>query len=117
MLNSLLKDKEVKTLWDSGSQITIVSSNFVKQQYRFLQPRKLEEIIGTSIELHAANNSPIPYRGFVELAFELAASHDGDKTFRLNVPFLVCDCHFANPIIGYNVIEEVINQRNPIRII
>ena len=116
MLNSLLNDKEVKTLWDSGSQIAIVSNDFVKQ-YPFLQPRKLEEIIGTSIELHAANNSPIPYRGFVELAFELAASHDGDNTFRLNDPFMVSDCHFANPISGYNVIEEVINQRNQIRII
>ena len=113
MLNCLLNDKEVMALWDTGSQISIVSSDFVKQQYPSLQPRKLEEILGTSIELRAANNSPIPYRGFVELTFELAASRDGDKTFRLNVPFLVSDCHIANPIIGYNVIEEVIKSAQP----
>ena len=113
MLNCLLNDKEVMALWDTGSQISIVSSDFVKQQYPSLQPRKLEEILGTSIELRAANNSPIPYRGFVELAFELAASRDGDKTFRLNVPFLVSDCHIANPIISYNVIEEVIKSAQP----
>ena len=113
MLNCLLNDKEVMALWDTGSQISIVSSDFVKQQYPSLQPRKLEEILGTSIELRAANNSPIPYRGFVELTFELAASRDGDKTFRLNVPFLVSDCHIANPIIGYNVIEEIIKSARP----
>ena len=111
--NCLLNVKEVMALWDTGSQIWIVSSDFVKQQYPSLQPRKLEEILGTSIELRTANNSPIPYCGFVELAFELAASHDGDKTLCLNVLFLVSDCHIANQIIGYNVNEEVIKSAQP----
>ena len=110
MIKCLLNDKEVMALWDTGSQISIISSDFLKQEHPYLQPRKLEEILGTSLELRAANNSPIPYNGFVELAFGLTAPYEGDGTFRLNVPFLVADCNIANPIIGYNVIEEIIRS-------
>ena len=69
MIKCLLNDKEVMALWDTGSQISIISSDFLKQEHPYLQPRKLEEILGTSLELRAANNSPIPCNGFVELAF------------------------------------------------
>ena len=110
MIKCLLNDKEVMALWDTGSQISIISSDFLKQEHPYLQPRKLEEILGTNLELRAANNSPIPYNGFVELAFGLTAPYEGDRTFRLNVPFLVADCSIANPIIGYNVIEEIIRS-------
>ena len=50
------------------------------------------------------------YRGFIDLVFELTAPHESDRTFRLNVPFLVSDCKITNPIIGYNVIEEIIRS-------
>ena len=59
MIKCLLNNKEVTALWDTGSQISIVSSYFLRQQYPYLQPRKSEEILGTGLELRAANNSPI----------------------------------------------------------
>ena len=113
MIKCLLNNKEVMALWDTGSQISIISSDFLKQEHPYLQPRKLEEILGTSLELRAANNSPIPYNGFVELAFGLTAPYEGDRTSRLNVPFLVADCNIANPIIGYNVYRKFTQTGSP----
>ena len=72
MINCKLNGKEASVLWDTGSQISIVASAFLKQHFPYLQLGKLEEIIGpnTNLELRAANNSPIPYNGSVELDFE-----------------------------------------------
>ena len=111
MINCKLNGKETSALWDTGSQISIISSDFLKRHFPYMQSKSLEEILETSlVELHAVNNSPIPYSGFVELGFELTASHESDNSLLLNVPFLISDCTIANPIIGYNVIEEIIRK-------
>ena len=50
----------------------------------------------------------IPYSGFVELEFSFLAEQDISTIL---VPFLVTENFLENPIIGYNVIEEIV--KNP----
>ena len=107
-----LNRKETSVLWDTGSQISLVSSEFVKVNFPDLKVKSLKELlkIGTGLELRAANDTPVPYHGFIELDFELIDDANGPST--LKVPFLVSDSNIANPIIGYNVIEETVKLKS-----
>ena len=59
------------------------------------------------LDLRAANNTPVPFVGFAELTFELSNVPVGDV---LTVPFLVSNTSMTNPIIGYNVIEQIVKS-------
>jgi len=59
------------------------------------------------LDLRAANNTPVPFDGFVELTFELSNVPGGDV---LTVPFLVSNTRMTSPIIGYKVIEQIVKS-------
>ena len=50
----------------------------------------------------AANGSKVPYIRWVELNFRLRSSKD-----KLAVPFLVTEQSLDSPLIGFNVVEEI----------
>lgn len=58
------------------------------------------------LDLIAANGEPIPYDGWVELTFNLPGNDDPNLAIR--VPFLVSQVSLARPIVGFNVIKELI---------
>ena len=55
----------------------------------------------------AANGSEIPYIGWVELNFRLSSCNN-----ELKVPFLVTEQYLDSPLIGFNVIEEIVKDSN-----
>ena len=65
-------------------------------------------MLQVEIDLRAANGTLIPYQGWVELTFRLV---DQDPDCALIVPFLVTNSDLASPLIGYNVIEELVKMR------
>ena len=102
-----LNGLHASALWDTGSQVSLVSSNLVKENFPSLKLRNLTDLLdcGDILDLRAANDTPVPFDGFVELTFELAKVSGGDI---LTVPFLVSKISMANPIVGYNVIEQIV---------
>lgn len=61
------------------------------------------------LQLVAANRTGMPYVGWVEITFKLASPVDSVK--ELVIPVLVLkDQRLSKPIIGYNVIEQVMRQ-------
>ena len=69
--------------------------------------RPLSELLGDrELDLTAANGEPIPYDGWVELTFNLPGNDDPNLAIR--VPFLVSQVSLARPIVGFNVIKELI---------
>ena len=62
--------------------------------------QKLSELLdfNDGLELRAANDTPVPFNGFVALEFELM---NGSEENMLKVPFLVIHTKIANPIIGH----------------
>ncbi len=61
------------------------------------------------LQLVAANGTGMPYVGWVEITFKLASPVDSVKY--LVIPVLVLkDQRLSKPIIGYNVIEQVMRQ-------
>ena len=109
IVNCKLNGRNVSALWDTGSQVSLVSSCFLEENFPSLELRKLNELLdcGNDLELRAANDTHVPFNGFVELNFELM---NGLEENLLSVPFLVTHTKIANPIIGYNVIEEIVKS-------
>ena len=57
--------------------------------------------------MKAANVTEIPYEGSIEILFELATSSDKHG---ISVPFLISTDTLEHPIVGYNVIEEMVKS-------
>ena len=73
-------------LWDTGAQVSIVSETFMHKQSLTSKLRNVEELLGVQgkIELKAANGTPIPYCGWIELIVRLNETQPD-----ILVPFLV----------------------------
>lgn len=100
----------VEALWDTGAQACIINDQWRKRNLPhhtvrpLAEPIKSETLIGL-----AANHTQIPFRGWVEVEFRLGQGQTSGEP--LVVPILVSsDSKVAEqPIIGFNVIEEVVS--------
>lgn len=98
----------VVALWDTGAQATIINEEWRKLHLPHSTVRPFSELLDSDILLGvAANQTEIPFLGWVEVEFRLGK--DSAMTKPILVPILVSsDSRVAvEPIIGYNVIEEI----------
>ena len=105
-----LDDVAVEALWDTGAQASLINDEWRKQHLPDSKVRPLEELLGDEPLVGlAANQTPIPFDGWVEVQFQLTSPHSEET---LLVPMLVSgDSKVAEqPIIGFNVIEELLNR-------
>lgn len=89
--------------------MSVVSKDFLLNKYPRKQIRPISELIGdSSLDLQAANGTEFPFVGWVEIDFKL---HDlNNNSCHVATPFLVAQKHIDLPIIGFNIIEELVNQ-------
>ena len=73
------------------------------------KPEQVKELLAEDLNLKAANGGSIPYERWVEVQFQLASGNQSSTP--LTVPLLVARDELEYPIIGYNVIEEVVTGR------
>ncbi|CAB4037594.1 Retrovirus-related Pol poly from transposon, partial [Paramuricea clavata] len=100
-----LNGKTSEVLWDTGAQVSIVSENFVSKTFPNIPIRDVSELLECGLTLTAANGSKIPYVGWVELKFQVQ-----DSANEVSVPFLVTRENLELPLVGFNVIEHMINS-------
>ena len=89
--------------------MSITSHEWVKENLGDITINSLEELIGSNLELKAANGTTIPYLGWIEIRFRLDHARPDRHVV---VPILVARDSLEHLIIGYNVIEEVIKDQN-----
>ena len=96
--------------WDTGAQASIVSKQFVDVNFPSLQVKKIRELLGQNnkLNLAAANGTSIPKTGWIDIW--LTFGNEQQKSTEISVPFLVTETDIDYPIVGYNVIVEVINN-------
>lgn len=102
----------VTALWDTGAQATVINDAWRCKHLPHSTIRQIEELIGPDpLNGVAANQTEIPFLGWVPVDFKLNSSEG--STSSLLVPVLVSsDPNVAeHPIIGFNVIEEVLNTQ------
>lgn len=97
----------VDVLRDTGAQVSIISDEFLKRNFPDVAVRDISELLNTKLNLTAANGSEMPYIGWVELNFRLSSCNND-----LIVPFVVTEQYLDSPLIGFNVMEEIIKDSN-----
>ena len=93
-----------KALWDTGAMVSVVSKNWLRKHFPQLEPRDVSELVERSVDVQTANRKNMPCEGWVELSFQLSSGPV------LHVPFLVMQDDIPTPIIGFNVICEVLKE-------
>ena len=112
MVKCLIEGKEVEALWDTGSQVCVVSRKWQQAHLPLEVLRNVEELLGAGeeLKLEAMNWTDIPLDGFIEVRFKLAG--DDTTADKLTVPVLVGRKEQEYPIIGLNVIEKFLSQNS-----
>ncbi len=111
LVHCQLNDVAVEALWDTGAQASIINVVWRERYLPHTTVRPIEELLGPgTLTGLAANHTEIPFDGWVEVSFRLRDDTGSKGT--LQVPMLVAsDARVAeNPIIGYNIIEEIITR-------
>lgn len=112
LVQCYIQDQLVDVLWDTGSQVCIVDERWKNEHLPNIRLRNVAEVIDApeGLCLVAANGQDIPYAGWVEVTFGLASNEV--KTKELVIPVLVMKGReLRHPIIGYNVIEQMMNNK------
>ena len=107
-----IQGREIEALWDTGSQVCVVSRAWKQANLPFEKLRSVDEFLeeGKELSLEAMNGTDIPFDGWIEVTLRLVGDDaDADE---LLVPVLVGQQEQDYPIIGFNVIEEILKRHN-----
>ena len=105
VLKCTLSKELTQALWDTGAMVSMVSSKWLQENLPDVNPMSISNFLeGDNLSLCAANNTKVGVEGIVVLDFGI-----GDN-YKTPVPFVVTNDNLAQPIIGYNFIEEVIKS-------
>lgn len=96
----------VKALWDTGAQVFILSSQFLRSQCPDSGVRPVRDLVSSDLIITSASNKEIPFDEWTNLEFQLGHSYTS-----LRVPFLVSNSTWlVRPIIGYNAICHYVSS-------
>ena len=108
VVDCYLDDKPTEVSRDTGAQVSILLVDFLESQLPTVQRRDIKQFLDTEgfISLQAANETDIPYCGWVEIGVRLTNENEAE----IRVPFLVTEENIEQPIIGFNVIELMVRN-------
>ena len=106
LVNCFLNGRQLEVLWDTGAQMSIMTNDFLNAKFPGVKKRDISELLDSPLEINAANGTAIPYTGWAELKFRLLSS--GKEETTVMVPFLITSEELNYPIVGYNVIKEIV---------
>ena len=108
MVQCVMNNVQTEALWDTGAQVSIVSKDWISENLPTAESRQMDELLNDKgLDLKVANGTEIPYEGWIEVSFKLMTS---DDKHGMSVPFLISTEAMDHPIIGYNVIEEIVRN-------
>ncbi|RXN31420.1 Retrovirus-related Pol poly from transposon [Labeo rohita] len=111
----LESEDQVRALLDTGAQVSIIDHKWKAQYLPDVEVRPLRELLGyhDNLEVCAVNGEPIPFDGWSIITVNLL--ENDDPTLSINIPFLVSRLQIERPLLGFNVVEELI-QGQPERL-
>ncbi|KAI3374125.1 hypothetical protein L3Q82_005991 [Scortum barcoo] len=94
-------------LLDTGAQVSILDRQWVKTYLPDHKLRPLAELMGPkALSVLAVNGEPLPYDGWMGVMVSLP--NNSDPNLVIQVPFLVSSMPLEWPLIGFNVVEQLI---------
>lgn len=105
----------VRALLDTDAQVSIVDRMWKDKKVPNIEVRPLRDLLGceNDLEVYAVNGNPIPFDGWTIITVNLLGNEDPNLS--INVPFLVSKMPIERPLLGFNVVEELI-QGQPERL-
>ena len=109
LVRASLGGVDTTILWDTGSQVSIVGTNWKRKYLPDVEVRPVAELLEDGpLELSAANGTDIPYKGWMKIEVSLSKNAVAGMSEKpVLVPILVASSDIERPIIGFNVIEEL----------
>ena len=108
-LKCLINGHPATVLFDTGSQVSIIDRAWASAHIPSYPVRSLQELLETDLKVYAANGQVIPYDGWVELTVNLTGNDHPNLT--VQAPFLVSQVSLPQPLLGANVLEQVIKRQ------
>lgn len=110
----ILNGLAVNALLDTGAQVSIIDRHWRDKYLPDLDVRPLTELIELmedkkTLEVYAVNGGLIPFDGWVIITLNLPGNEDPDLS--VSVPFLVSSLPLEMPLLGFNVVEVVIQGK------
>ncbi|XP_023201986.1 uncharacterized protein LOC111610961 [Xiphophorus maculatus] len=109
LLKCLLGGYPITALFDSGSQVSIIDQEWAATHISNCTVRPLSELLEEELSVYAVTGHSVPYSGWVELTVNLAGNDDPNLT--IQAPFLVSQLPLPQPLLGANVLEEIIKRK------
>ena len=105
-VNCTMNGLEMKGLWDTGAMVSVVSREWLSEMFPDVEIKDLRELLDEPLDIRTANEGKMPCEGWVELSFEMSTGPV------IDVPFLVINGSLPTPIIGFNVIFELLKEKS-----
>lgn len=107
----LLKGLTVTALVDTGVQVILIDRAWKNKYIPDVNVRPIAELIeltdyGKVPKIYAVNGESLPFDGWVILTVNLPGKEDPELS--MNVPFLFSSVPLYTPLIGFNVVEVLI---------
>lgn len=98
----------VTALLDTGAQVSMIDRIWKDKYLPTVDVRPLVELMGMTeqLEVYAINGDQIPFVGWAVITVNLQGNNNPDLS--INVPFLVSQIPIERPLLGFNVVEELI---------
>ena len=113
MISAKLDDVNCKCLWDTGSQVSIMTDEFLHNNFPHKTLHTVDEFLqnDTKLNLTAANNTDVPIEGVVLFEFSI-------DEVTCSVPFLITKDKLSQTIVGFNVMQHlVVNYKNDAKLL
>lgn len=109
LLSCLINGAHTEMLLDTGAQVSVIGKEWLEKELPDVKIKSIASLVGAQ-ELHvtAANGTVIPFDGWFEGHLELRSNVHGSTA--IHVPFLVSQSCADTPLLGFNVIEELIRE-------
>lgn len=107
----LLNGLTVTILVDTGAQVSLIDRAWKNKYIPDVNVRPIAELIeltdyGKVPKIYAVNGESLPLDGWVILTVNLPGNEDPELS--MNVPFLISSVSLDTPLIGFNVVEVLI---------
>ena len=108
LITCMLNSTKTVVLFDSGAQVSLLNLKWLRKHFPDLEIQPICNLLDShEINLKTAIDGDIPFEGYVEIPFRLE-SWESDTN--LTIPFLVTSEVLAEPILGFNCIEEIVSN-------
>ena len=104
-----LDNMNVKALYDTGAQACLLSERWIKSKKLENEIRSLDELLEARdlVLKTAVETKDIPYTGWIILQLKMEGWNNNAE---MNVPFIITSDEIDKPIIGTNVIDEMLKE-------